>query len=197
MKESILYINLLNRPTSRDGKGKNSTYHCRLYDKTVGFVIIDPWLLMKSLGHKPCFIALDWSISMALDSEHPFAPNNIVIQVWRNKSPSLIFEKCIKLNVHGLVPMGVFGSSGEASGFMVIWEVNGDSDQCLWKRITDCAVSWKLRLGNVVFGSCEHGMSWSGFGCIGESGVGDVEGGGSSEVRGVMVWEEDVTQIST
>ena len=42
MKESILYVNLLNRPTSINGKGKNNTYRCRLYDKAVGFTIVDP-----------------------------------------------------------------------------------------------------------------------------------------------------------
>ena len=95
-------------------------YRRRLDDGAVSFIIIDYGLLMKSFGHKSCFIVLNGAISMTLDSKHPFTPNNILIRVWRNKSPSLIFEKCIKLNVHGLVPMGVFGSSGEASGFMVI-----------------------------------------------------------------------------
>jgi hypothetical protein len=65
---------------------------------------------------------------MTLDSKHPFAPNNILIRVWRNKSSSLIFEKGIKLNIHGFSPLRVFGSSDEAHGFMVSGDCSGGGE---------------------------------------------------------------------
>ena len=156
MKEGILYINLLNRPTSRDSKCKNSKYCCRFDDGIVGFIIVDSRLLVKALGHEAGFIYFDGTISMTLNSEHPFAPNNILIQVWRNKSPSLISEKCIKLGVHCFTPLGVFGGSGEASGFGVKRGRSGGGKQCLREGISGGAICWDFRFCDVIFGVGLH-----------------------------------------
>ena len=49
MEESILDINLTNRPTSRYGNRKNSTYRGGFDHRTVGFTIVDAGLLVKAL----------------------------------------------------------------------------------------------------------------------------------------------------
>ena len=88
---------------------------------------------------------------MTLNSEHPFAPNNILIQVWGNKSPSLILEKCIKLNVHSFAPLRAFGGSGEVGGFVMKGGFSGGSKQCLKEGISGCAVCGNFGFCNVVF----------------------------------------------
>ena len=93
---------------------------------------------------------------MTLDSELPFAPNYILIRMWRNKNPSLILEKCIKLNVHCFTPLGVFGGSGEASRFGVKRVLGGGSKQRLKEGISDGAIGWDFRFCDVMFGAGLH-----------------------------------------
>uniref|UniRef100_A0A2N9EEE4 Uncharacterized protein n=1 Tax=Fagus sylvatica TaxID=28930 RepID=A0A2N9EEE4_FAGSY len=131
-------------------------YRCRFDDGTVCFIIVDAWLLMKAFGHEAGFISFDGTISMTLDSEHPFAPNNILIRVWRNKSPSLILEKSIKLNVHCILPLGVLGGNGEAGGFGVKRGLSGGGKQRLREGISDGAICGDFRFCDVIFGAGLH-----------------------------------------
>ena len=59
MEESILNINLANSPTSRDCNRENSTYRGGFDHWTVCFAVVDAGLLVKTLGNKPCFKALN------------------------------------------------------------------------------------------------------------------------------------------
>ena len=120
MKKSILNIDLMNIPTSKDSNRKNNMYRCGLDNWTVGFIVVYTWLLMESFSYKPCFVALNGTISMLLNAEDPFAANCILIWQRRNKIPCAIFEEGIKFKVHRVAQMGAFGSQGEASGFLEI-----------------------------------------------------------------------------
>ena len=72
MKKSVLYIDLSNKPTSRNSYRKNNTYRGWFDDRTVSLSIVDPWSLMKPFCDKPSFVAFDRPIDIPLDAENPF-----------------------------------------------------------------------------------------------------------------------------
>jgi hypothetical protein len=59
---------------------------------------------MIPFGDQSCFVTVNCSICLSFDSKYPFASNDVLAAEW-NKLPSLIFEECIKLNIHGLTPV--------------------------------------------------------------------------------------------
>jgi hypothetical protein len=65
---------------------------------------------VEFFGDKPGLVAINGAISFVFEVEHPFASNNVHVKSGRNKGPSTVAEKCIKLKVHGIMPSQVLGS---------------------------------------------------------------------------------------
>lgn len=90
-------------------------YRGWLDDRAVGFVIVNSWLLMKTLLLQVKLLAFNHTIGVTLDVKYPFATNKVLIWSGGNNGPGVVFNECIKLKVHSLPPLGVFGCGSETS----------------------------------------------------------------------------------
>src|SRR5271156_5482681 len=67
--------------------------------------VIKAWPLGKSLSNKPCFVSLNGPISIALDLEHPSAPNGFLPRRQLHKFKCAILHQCLDLILSSLVPL--------------------------------------------------------------------------------------------
>jgi hypothetical protein len=67
---------------------------------TIGLSIVNARLLVKTLGNKSGFVAINGSISFAFETKNPFAANDVGIGGGGNKGPGTVTEERIKFCVH-------------------------------------------------------------------------------------------------
>jgi hypothetical protein len=77
VEKSITYICLMNLPVFHENNGVHSSDGDRLYNRAIGFNIINTWLLVKTLSNKSCFISVDAPINFPLYSKYPLGAHNV------------------------------------------------------------------------------------------------------------------------
>lgn len=69
--------------------------------------IIFSKLLKKTFDNKAGFVFVNGATGFPFDSKNPFTSNRCVSCKW-DKFPSLVLEKGIKFEIHGMMPFWVF-----------------------------------------------------------------------------------------
>uniref|UniRef100_M8AXT3 Pleiotropic drug resistance protein 5 n=1 Tax=Aegilops tauschii TaxID=37682 RepID=M8AXT3_AEGTA len=105
MKKSVVNIKLTQRPPFGNSQGQKQTDSGRFDNWTERILIIKTVPLLKAFRRKPRLVALDRPIRMLLDLEHPLGVNNVAPRHGRNKAPSIIPLKSLKLLFHGSTPV--------------------------------------------------------------------------------------------
>ena len=88
------------------------------------------------------------------DTKDPFATNNILIRLWRNKGPGLCLKESLKFGVHSIAPFGVTKSLGNSGGD----NDKRESSVRFWVGPGDGAICKDLRPCDVMCGSGGHAM---------------------------------------
>ncbi|KAI5323921.1 hypothetical protein L3X38_032994 [Prunus dulcis] len=81
--------------------------------------------LMKALSNKACLVAINTTINVPFDTEHPLTSNGVVRGLGRNKLPRAITKESIEFIRHGSTPKRIFNSLRDTCGF------KGRGNRCL------------------------------------------------------------------
>jgi hypothetical protein len=73
MEESILDVQLVNRPGTQEGDAKDDAYHGLLDDGTESLIEIDPWLLREAANHPTSLVTRKAAVGMELVLVDPFS----------------------------------------------------------------------------------------------------------------------------
>lgn len=146
MQKGIAHIQLLQRPTVRHCKSQKQSHCSWLNHRTKGFFIVQTILLKESPSYQPSLIPSYSTITVPFQLINPFASHNILIRRWRNKWPSLLLEKWVKLKIHSSNPLRI-SSCHSKKGSLLIRIVNSNLKNF---RLVDT----KFRLGK--HGMCIH-----------------------------------------
>ena len=71
IKESILHIHLIKRPTTNDGHNNETSNKCKASNKSKCFHIVNAIFLSKALSNKASLVSFNRSISLDLDLVNP------------------------------------------------------------------------------------------------------------------------------
>jgi hypothetical protein len=71
------------------------------------FVVINPWVLSKSMKDTTGFVAVEGAISMEFVTKNPLSSDNIGLVRTPNQIPCVIAVKSSTFFSHGLAPVGV------------------------------------------------------------------------------------------
>ena len=99
---------------------------------------------MKPLSNKFGFVPGDSAITVVFELINPLASHYVLGGGGRDKSSCALLLKCLKLLIHGMTPLWMFGGSRIGSGFC--------------KCIVSMGCITKLRFKNTIFASGLHGM---------------------------------------
>ena len=103
-------------------------------------------LLMESFSYKFGLVPRDGTIIVQFKLEHPFAANQVNMWRSKNKRPSLLSLKSLKLSSHCLTPPGILRSNFIRRGFC-IGIINGS-----------LIAKLEIRFGNATLGPSLHMM---------------------------------------
>ena len=140
MKKCIIHIKLSNTPILWEGKTKNIANSSRLdnWTKSLGVVKVE------AFSHNTSLVSRNWAIRIFLNSKNPLATNEILLRVRRNKLPSFILDKSIKLLRHCLSLIG---------NIQCLWDTSRSNKRIRWKKGRKKKV---LRFENIVLSLCNH-----------------------------------------
>ena len=93
-----------------DSKAEEKADGDRFDDWAEGLCIVKAGALMESFCNQSGFISVKCAIRMMLETIDPFATNNILRGLRRNKFPGAIGKKGIDFISHGLAPKGFLNS---------------------------------------------------------------------------------------
>ena len=97
----------MNWPIKAQCKRMHSSYGSGLHNLAKSVPKINTLFFMIALSYKTGFLTFKSAISLLLDPINPFATNNMLLRIWRNKGPCALFNKCINLCTHGTAPSRV------------------------------------------------------------------------------------------
>ena len=107
MEESILDVQLVNRPRARHSQCKNNADYGRLDDWTESLLIINLWALSETSKHPPDLVTIKRAISQKLMTINPFTGDDVNTGRTGNQSPCVVGQECIKLGLHRCSPVGI------------------------------------------------------------------------------------------
>ena len=110
MKESVLHIELMDRPVLRVSQSEDGANSSWLDDRTEGFIVINTGTLCKPAKHPSSFVSVQRTISMKLVFENPFAGDHIRLGRARDEIPSVVVQESSIFFFHSPTPM-VIGKS--------------------------------------------------------------------------------------
>lgn len=84
-----------------NSKTQHSVNSGRFYNWAKYFRIANVKTFVKTFSHKTSFLVFERAIRIVLDTEKPFAPNNILTKTRKNKGPCLIWEQGINFLMRG------------------------------------------------------------------------------------------------
>jgi hypothetical protein len=88
MKKSILDVELMDWPGTRDSEAEDDPYRCRFDNRTESLVVVDAMLLREPVDNPPSLMASKGAVRVVLVPENPFAGDDISTRRSRNKPPS-------------------------------------------------------------------------------------------------------------
>ena len=99
---------------------------------------------MKAFSNKPSFIPSNRVIGILFDAKNPFVAHYVLLWARGNEMPSVIPDKSIILELHGLNPLRILESSGDSVKLRDRW-IGGDTIS-------------RVRFDDDTFRSGLHGM---------------------------------------
>jgi len=107
MKESILDIQLMNRPIVRKSQRQNCA-NCSWFDNWAESLIkINPWTLCEATENPASLIALQSTISLELVLEHPLSTHNVAMRRSGNQILGAVHQQSVVLLLHSTSPIGI------------------------------------------------------------------------------------------
>jgi hypothetical protein len=85
IKESIVYIKTMSRLTLSNTNTKHCLKSLRLYHWTKYFLKINPFLLMITFSHQPCFVELKVSFALLLILYTCLQPTIFIVKLYGTK----------------------------------------------------------------------------------------------------------------
>ena len=110
MKESVLHIELMDRPVLRVSQSEDGANSSWLDDRAEGFVVINTGTLCKLAKYPSSLVSVQGAISMELMFENPFAGDHIRLGRARDEIPSVVVQESSIFFFHSPTPM-VIGKS--------------------------------------------------------------------------------------
>lgn len=111
MQESILDIQLMNRPIMRKSKRKDNPNSDRFHYRTKCLVEINTGFLGESTENPPCLVSVKGAIGLKFELKDPLVGNNVGIVQGTNKIPSVVRQKGMILINHSSMPVEFFECS--------------------------------------------------------------------------------------
>ena len=107
MEESILHVELMDRPVPRVCQGEDSANGGWFDDRDEGLVVINTEALCKSAKDPTSLVSFQGTISMKLVFENPFSSDHIGLGRARDKIPSVVVQEGSEFFFHGLTPVRI------------------------------------------------------------------------------------------
>jgi len=107
MKESILHIELVDRPILGVCQSEYSTNSSGLDDGAECLVVINTGALSEAAEHPTSFVSVQGPVSVKLVFENPFSSDHVCLSRTRDEIPSMIVQESSILIFHGPTPMRV------------------------------------------------------------------------------------------
>jgi len=104
IEKDIMYIELINLPTTQNRNGENQPNRHLLNDRTINLRITNTFLPSKTPSNQSSLIALNVAICMMLYLIHPTITNNIHRMMKRNQRSSVIGTQCLNFILNSIVP---------------------------------------------------------------------------------------------
>jgi hypothetical protein len=98
MKESVLHIELVKRPTTGRGNTQDSSNGRRFDNRTEGLVVVDTSLLVVAANHPAGLVTGKSTIGVVLKREDPLARHNIGTRRSRDKTPCVVVDESLVLS---------------------------------------------------------------------------------------------------
>jgi len=107
MQESILDVELMNRPILRESHGQNSANSCRLDDWAESLIIINTGALCEATKHRASLVSVERAVSMKLVMKNPLAGDDVGAEGTWNKVPPVVGEQGTILLFHRSAPIRI------------------------------------------------------------------------------------------
>jgi hypothetical protein len=107
MKKCILHFELVHRPRPRERQRENSAHCSRLHHWTESLIIVHSGMLSEPPKDPTRLVALQSTISTALDCPNPLAGDHIATRQTWHKVPSLVGRKSSVLLFHRTKPVRI------------------------------------------------------------------------------------------
>ena len=111
----------MNRLSKRNSQTKYTAKNSSTNNMTKCLVVIRSRLLMKFLCYKSSFASLNIPNRIIFNTINPLTTDHVHLRLKRNKNPSFIHQKCIKLGWHILLPLAIFYDEKQEGS--VSWKV--------------------------------------------------------------------------
>jgi hypothetical protein len=106
MEEGILDVELVHRPTPRDGQGQHSPDSGRLDDEAEGLIVVHPGVLCEAPEDPASLVPVKRAIRLELVLEDPLVDDNIGTRRPRNQVPHVVRQQGLVL-LHSVTLVGV------------------------------------------------------------------------------------------
>ena len=120
VKESILHVQLVDRPGARCGDAEDGPNGGRFDHRAEGIVVVDALALREAADHPASLVAGKRSIGVELVSEEPFSRHDVGTGGTRDELPGVVVDKSLVLIRHRCAPVGI----GQRAA-IVRWERRG------------------------------------------------------------------------
>ena len=114
MEESILDIELVNRPLAGESQRENRVNCGRLNDWAKCLGKVNTRALSEATKNPTCLVTLQRTVGEELVLENPLAGDNVGMSGARNQIPSLVLKESSMFFFHGGPPIGI--GKGTAEG---------------------------------------------------------------------------------
>lgn len=111
----------MNRSSKTDSQTKYTAKNSSTNIMTKCLVVICSRLLMKFLCNKSSFPSLNRPNRIIFNTINSLTTDHVHLRLKRNKNPSFVHQKCVKLGWHILLPHGIFYDEKQEGS--VSWKV--------------------------------------------------------------------------
>jgi hypothetical protein len=85
MEKSILHVELLNRPATRNSNGEHRAHGGRFHNRAERLIVVHTGALSETLEDPTSLVAIDGAVGAKLVGENPLASDNVRVTRPRNK----------------------------------------------------------------------------------------------------------------
>ena len=107
MEESILDVQLMNRPRTGQSQSENNSDSGRFDNRTESLILVDASPLSESPKNPTSLVTIKRAISQKFTSKDPFTRNEVDAMRSRDQVPGAIGLECIKLGLYRCPPMWI------------------------------------------------------------------------------------------